>query len=267
VRIGWYRSVYNIFHAFAVSSFIDELAAARKIDPRDMWLEVIGPARKMGLTELGIEKLANYGHTLDEHPVDAGRLRNVIERVTAAAKWDQRAASGRHLGLTAHRSFVSYTAVVLSHKAAKQAVIEDQVHVEVVLSERETLLPGDEAKALPEFEKKPLDAVDDRLLEIALEPARPLLQLEELEDHWILQDVSRSSDAMSLPGQREYRVLLAALGQPLVEKRGDLAFELARRPILAHSLDLVEGARMLVLHARQDEVMRPAERSREEQLS
>lgn len=79
-----------------------------------MWLEVIGPARKMGLKELGIEKLANYGHTLDEHPVDAGRLRNVIECVTAAAKWDQRAASGRHLGLAAHRSFVSYTAVVLS---------------------------------------------------------------------------------------------------------------------------------------------------------
>ena len=28
VRIGWYRSVYNIPHAFAVCSFVDELAAA-----------------------------------------------------------------------------------------------------------------------------------------------------------------------------------------------------------------------------------------------
>ena len=28
VRIGWYRSVCNIFHAFAISSFADELAAA-----------------------------------------------------------------------------------------------------------------------------------------------------------------------------------------------------------------------------------------------
>jgi isoquinoline 1-oxidoreductase subunit beta len=28
VRIGWYRSVYNIPHAFAVCSFADELAAA-----------------------------------------------------------------------------------------------------------------------------------------------------------------------------------------------------------------------------------------------
>jgi len=114
VRVGWYRSVYNIFHAFSVGSFIDELAAERKVDPRDMWLEIIGPAREVSLQELGIAKLGNYGHTLDDHPVDAGRLRNVIERVTASAKWDERAASGRFLGLAAHRSFVAYTAVVIS---------------------------------------------------------------------------------------------------------------------------------------------------------
>jgi isoquinoline 1-oxidoreductase beta subunit len=113
-RIGWYRSVYNIFHAFAIGSFVDELAAARKIDPRDMWLELVGEPRTMSLKELGIDKLANYGHSLDEHPVDAGRLRGVIERVTDLAKWDERHAAGRHLGLSAHRSFVSYTAVVLS---------------------------------------------------------------------------------------------------------------------------------------------------------
>ena len=112
VRVGWYRSVYNIFHAFATGSFIDELAAARKVDPRDLWLELIGPPRTMSLAELGIDKLANYGHPLDQHPVDAGRLRNVIERVTKSAKWDARA--GRHLGLAAHRSFVSYAAVVIS---------------------------------------------------------------------------------------------------------------------------------------------------------
>ncbi len=114
VRIGWYRSVYNIFHGFALGSFIDEIAAARDADPREIWLEILGPARVLGLTELGIEKLENYGESLARHPVDAGRLRNVIERVTAAANWDQRAAAGLHLGLAAHRSFVAYTAVVIS---------------------------------------------------------------------------------------------------------------------------------------------------------
>lgn len=112
VRIGWYRSVYNIFHAFGIGSFIDEIAHARGADPRDVWLEVIGPARKPTLAELGIPKLRNYGEKLDKHPVDAGRLRHVIERVTEMAGWAQR--KGRALGLAAHRSFVAYSAVVVS---------------------------------------------------------------------------------------------------------------------------------------------------------
>ena len=111
-RIGWYRSVYNIFHAFAVGSFIDEIAHARGKDPRDTWLDVIGPAKQFSLADLGVAKLQNYGEPLDKHPVDAGRLRNVIERVTASARWSDR--KGRALGLAAHRSFVSYCAVVIS---------------------------------------------------------------------------------------------------------------------------------------------------------
>jgi isoquinoline 1-oxidoreductase beta subunit len=114
VRIGWYRSVYNIFHAFATGSLIDEIAHARGADPRDVLLEVIGPARVMGLADLGIDKLQNYGEKLDKHPVDAGRLRRVVERVTEAAKWSGRKKDGRAFGLAVHRSFVAYTAVVLA---------------------------------------------------------------------------------------------------------------------------------------------------------
>jgi isoquinoline 1-oxidoreductase subunit beta len=113
-RIGWLRSVYNIFQGFSIGSFVDEIAHARSADPRDVWLELIGPARQMSLSDLGITKLPNYGQPLDQHPVDAGRLRNVIERVTRAAGWGQRRQDGRALGLAAHRSFLSYTAVVAS---------------------------------------------------------------------------------------------------------------------------------------------------------
>jgi len=42
-RIGWFRSVSNIPHAFAVQSFVAELAAAAGRDPKDYLLEVIGP--------------------------------------------------------------------------------------------------------------------------------------------------------------------------------------------------------------------------------
>jgi isoquinoline 1-oxidoreductase beta subunit len=111
-RVGWYRSVYNIFHSFAVGSFIDELAHARGVDPVAMWLEVIGPARTMSLQDLGIAKLSNYGEKLDKHPVDAGRLRNVLQHVAGMADWKNR--KGRALGIAAHRSFVAYTACVIS---------------------------------------------------------------------------------------------------------------------------------------------------------
>jgi isoquinoline 1-oxidoreductase beta subunit len=113
-RIGWLRSVYNIFQAFSIGSFVDEVAYAKSADPRDVWLELIGPARQMSLSDLGIARLPNYGQPLDKHPVDAGRLRNVIERVTSAARWSARRQDGRALGLAAHRSFLSYTAVVAS---------------------------------------------------------------------------------------------------------------------------------------------------------
>ncbi len=113
VRVGWLRSVYNIFHAFAVNSFIDEIAHAKGQDPRDTMLEIYGPARRLSLQQLGIKELDNYGQPLERHPVDAGRLRGVIERVTELAGWKNRkSADGRAVGLAAHRSFNSYAAVV-----------------------------------------------------------------------------------------------------------------------------------------------------------
>jgi isoquinoline 1-oxidoreductase beta subunit len=113
-RIGWLRSVANIYHAFAVQSFIDELAHSRGSDPRDMLLSVIGPPRAVTTTELGVDKLPNYGEPLSEHPIETGRLRHVIERVTTLSRWDARKAEGRALGLAAHRSFLTYAAVVMS---------------------------------------------------------------------------------------------------------------------------------------------------------
>ena len=113
-RIGWLRSVYNIFQGFSIGSFVDEIAHAKSADPRDVWLEILGPPRQMSLSDLGVEKLPNYGQPLDKYPVDVGRLRNVIERVTRASRWSERGKDGRSLGLAAHRSFLSYTAVVAS---------------------------------------------------------------------------------------------------------------------------------------------------------
>ena len=62
VRIGWYRSVYNIPHAFAVCSFVDELAAAAGKDPVEYLRELLGPPRILDLKALGVAvDYPNYG--------------------------------------------------------------------------------------------------------------------------------------------------------------------------------------------------------------
>jgi len=82
----------------------------------------------MSLTDLGVESLKNYGQPLDKHPVDSGRLRNVLTRVTSAARWAERKREGRALGLAVHRSFLSYTAVVASVvKRANGKIAVDEV--------------------------------------------------------------------------------------------------------------------------------------------
>jgi isoquinoline 1-oxidoreductase beta subunit len=120
VRIGWLRSVCNIFHAYGLGTFIDELAELRGVDPKAQWLELLGPPRKPTPNELGAKVgLSNYGLSLDEHPLDTGRLRDVIERVTKMSAWDSRPklardGSGRALGLAAHASFNAFVACVVA---------------------------------------------------------------------------------------------------------------------------------------------------------
>ncbi|WP_347140758.1 xanthine dehydrogenase family protein molybdopterin-binding subunit [Paracoccus sp. SSK6] len=109
-RIGWYRSVSNIPHAFAIQSFIAELAHEAGRDHRDYLLEVIGPARRIDPTEQG--DVWNYGEDPARYPIDTGRLRRVIETVTEAAGWGREMPARSGLGLAAHYSFVSHVAVV-----------------------------------------------------------------------------------------------------------------------------------------------------------
>jgi isoquinoline 1-oxidoreductase beta subunit len=112
IRIGWMRSVNNVQQAFAVQSFIDELATATRRDPRDMLLAVLGPRRTVTPEDQGVEKLGNYGAPLTKHPIDVARFHRVIDQVTTAAGWDAARKAGRALGLAVHRSFLSYIAVV-----------------------------------------------------------------------------------------------------------------------------------------------------------
>ena len=112
VRVGWYRSVSNIPHAFAVCSFADELARAAKKDPKVFLEELIGPARHVDLTALGVKDW-NYGKDKALFPIDTARMRHVLDLAAKKAGWGRALPKGHALGIAVHRSFVTYVASVV----------------------------------------------------------------------------------------------------------------------------------------------------------
>jgi isoquinoline 1-oxidoreductase beta subunit len=111
-RIGWFRSVSNLPHAFAVQSFITEMAVAQGRDPKEFMLELLGPNRKMHNLK-DFNDTWNYGEDPARYPYDTARLRGVIELVAKQANWGRKLPKGQGLGIAAHRSFASYTAAVV----------------------------------------------------------------------------------------------------------------------------------------------------------
>lgn len=111
-RVGWMRSVSNIFHAFAIQSFIAEAAHKAGKDQKDYLLSTIGPDRILDVSEQGAD-YDNYGADKTEYPLDIGRLRHVIEKAADMANWGRKVPKGRGLGIAAHRSFLTYVATVV----------------------------------------------------------------------------------------------------------------------------------------------------------
>src|SRR6266545_1593832 len=120
-RIGWFRSVSNIPHAFAIQSFVGELAAAVGRDPKDYLLELIGPPRMVSPETL--KDSWNHGESPERYPVDTGRLRRVVETAAKEAGWGRQLPKGRGLGIAAHYSFVSYVASVVEVAVDSKGVV------------------------------------------------------------------------------------------------------------------------------------------------
>lgn len=110
-RVGWYRSVSNIPHGFAIQSFIDELAHKAGQDPLKYQVKLLGPDRKIDPRTLSEEW--NYGESPERYPIDTARIRTVLETAAKAAGWGRELPKGRGLGLAVHYSFVTYVAAVL----------------------------------------------------------------------------------------------------------------------------------------------------------
>jgi len=113
VRIGWLRSVANIYHAFAVHSFADELAHAAGRDSLDYLLQLLGPDRIIPKSELP-KDYSNYDGVYEEYPIDTARFRRVLSLATEKAGWGkQKSGNGFGMGVAMHRSFLTYVATVV----------------------------------------------------------------------------------------------------------------------------------------------------------
>lgn len=110
-RISWFRGVSNIPHAFAIQSFVAELAAVAGRDHKDFLLDLLGPPRTIDPATLGDK--TNTGEDPAIYPVDIGRWRRVIETVAREAGWGRKLPQGQGLGIAAHRCELSYAAVVV----------------------------------------------------------------------------------------------------------------------------------------------------------
>lgn len=116
VRIGWLRSVANIYHTFAVQSFVNELAYAANRDPYDYLLTLIGSGRTLeGGSDPEVAK---------SYPYDTARLRRVAEIAAEKANWGKKKmGKGSAMGMAVQRSFLTYVASVVEVEVDDQGSV------------------------------------------------------------------------------------------------------------------------------------------------
>lgn len=98
---GSWRAPAHTANAFAVQSFIDELAHELGRDTVDLQRELIGPARELDY--------ANHGGPV----FDTGRLRNVLDKAVEASEWGEALPPNRGRGVAVHFTFGGYVAFVV----------------------------------------------------------------------------------------------------------------------------------------------------------
>jgi isoquinoline 1-oxidoreductase beta subunit len=98
VPLGWMRSVYALQAAFALESFIDELAVAAGKDPLHYRLQLL--AKDQDLTYF-----TTIWHT--------ARMRAVLQLAAEKAGWDKPLPAGHYRGIACFACFSSYVAEVV----------------------------------------------------------------------------------------------------------------------------------------------------------
>ena len=98
VPLGWMRSVYALQAAFALESFIDELAIAANKDPLQYRLHLLAK-------DQDLPYFTTTWHT--------ARMRGVLQLAAEKAGWDKPLPSGHYRGVACFGCFASYMAEVV----------------------------------------------------------------------------------------------------------------------------------------------------------
>jgi isoquinoline 1-oxidoreductase beta subunit len=118
IPTGAWRSTLHSSNAFAVQSFVDELAHTMNRDPLELRLALLGPPRRLDYK--------NYGGPV----FDTGRLAHVLRLAAEKAGWGSPLPAGRARGIASHFTFGSYAAHVAEvSRAADGGIRVDRIVV------------------------------------------------------------------------------------------------------------------------------------------
>ena len=126
-RIGWLRSVANIYHAFGIHSFVGECAHAAGKDEVDYILALLGPDRVIPKSELP-KDYTNYDSDLAQYPLDTARYKRVVQMAAEKSNWGKKKlGNGFGMGIAVHRSFLTYVATVVQAEVKDGRIVIQQV--------------------------------------------------------------------------------------------------------------------------------------------
>ncbi len=122
MRLGPGRGGLNMAHAFAMCSFVDELASAAGKDAANFLFTYYAGPKKLDMKGLGVD-YTNYYALIEDYPVDVGRLQNVLQFAMDRAGWGDPLLPRQGRGLAVHRSFLSYAAAIVVVTVAEDGQI------------------------------------------------------------------------------------------------------------------------------------------------
>jgi isoquinoline 1-oxidoreductase subunit beta len=122
MRLGPNRGGLSVFHAFAICSFMDELAFAAGKDPANFLFNYFAGPKKIDMKALGVD-YTNYDTLIEDYPLDVGRMQNVLQFAMDRAGWGDPLLPRQGRGLAVHRSYVSYAAAIIVVTVAEDGTI------------------------------------------------------------------------------------------------------------------------------------------------